>query len=59
MAHYTSQDLRHALDFLKDNVSRLPFDRVLSHHFPLADINEAFAQQDSGRITRSALVPHV
>ena len=58
VAHYTSQDLRHALDFLKDNVSRLPFDRVLSHHFPLHDINEAFAQQDSGRITRSALVPH-
>ncbi len=58
VAHYSSQDLKNALDFVADNVERLPFDRVVSHHFPLSDINEAFAQQDSGHITRSALVPH-
>ena len=58
VAHYTAQDLKNALDFVSENIERLPFDRVLSHHFPLSDINEAFAQQDSGHVTRSALVPH-
>ena len=58
VAHYSSLDLKNALDFVADNLQELPFDRVLSHHFPLTDINEAFAQQDAGHVTRSALVPH-
>jgi len=31
---------------MKRNVKRFPFDRVISHVFPLERISEAFAQAD-------------
>jgi Zn-dependent alcohol dehydrogenase len=31
---------------------------VVSHKFPLEAINEAFAQQDTGHVTRAAIVPN-
>ena len=37
--------------------SKYPYDRIVSHKFPLSAINEAFAAQDKGSITRSSLVP--
>ncbi|OLC17404.1 MAG: hypothetical protein AUH29_02040 [Candidatus Rokubacteria bacterium 13_1_40CM_69_27] len=51
-----------ALDFLVRNRTRWPFDRLLSHKYPLEKINEAFAQsewhaKDTTSITRAALVP--
>jgi len=51
-----------ALDFLVRNRARFPFDRLLSHTYPLEKINEAFAAsewhaKDSTSITRAALVP--
>lgn len=51
-----------ALDFLVRNRTRWPFDRLLSHKYPLEKINEAFAQsewhaKDTTTITRAALVP--
>ncbi|MBI2554831.1 MAG: zinc-binding dehydrogenase [Candidatus Rokubacteria bacterium] len=51
-----------ALDFLIRTRGRLPFDRLLSHKFPLDQINEAFAAaewhgRDTTTITRAALIP--
>jgi threonine dehydrogenase-like Zn-dependent dehydrogenase len=51
-----------ALDFLVRNRARWPFDRLLSHRYPLEQINEAFAdsewhQRETTTITRAALVP--
>jgi len=51
-----------ALDFLVRNRTRFPFDRLISHKYPLEQINKAFAEsewhsKDSTTITRAALVP--
>ncbi len=51
-----------ALDFLIRTRGRLPFDRLLSHKYPLDQINEAFAAsewhgRDTTTITRAALIP--
>jgi threonine dehydrogenase-like Zn-dependent dehydrogenase len=51
-----------ALDFLVRNRTRFPFDRLISHTYPLEKIDEAFAQsewhaRDRINITRAALVP--
>ena len=36
----------------------IPGGRVVSHKFPLEQINEAFIQQDKGHVTRAAIVPN-
>jgi threonine dehydrogenase-like Zn-dependent dehydrogenase len=51
-----------ALDFLVRNRARWPFDRLISHRYPLEKIDEAFAQsewhaRETTSITRAALVP--
>jgi len=51
-----------ALDFLARFRDRLPFDRLISHTFPLEKIDEAFrasewVNRESTSITRAALVP--
>ena len=51
-----------ALDFLVRNRTRWPFDRLISHKYPLENIDEAFAQsewhtRETTSITRAALVP--
>jgi Zn-dependent alcohol dehydrogenase len=53
-----------ALEFLERRRDRYPFDRLVSHTFPLERINEAFREaewynRESGasRITRAALLP--
>jgi threonine dehydrogenase-like Zn-dependent dehydrogenase len=51
-----------ALDFLARNRSRFPFDRLISHKYPLEHIDKAFAEsewhaKDTTTITRAALVP--
>jgi hypothetical protein len=51
-----------ALDFLVRTRDRFPWSRIISHKFPLAQINEAFAasewhNKDTLNITRAALVP--
>ena len=49
------------LDFLVRNRDKLPFHKMVSHKFKLADINEAFAQaewdQRQTPVTRAVLVP--
>jgi threonine dehydrogenase-like Zn-dependent dehydrogenase len=59
---YDAWAIPRALDFLVRNRARWPFDRLLSHKYPLEKINEAFAQsewhaKDTTNITRAALVP--
>lgn len=51
-----------ALDFLSRTRSRFPFERLLSHKFPLEKIDDAFQasewlNRDAASITRAALVP--
>jgi threonine dehydrogenase-like Zn-dependent dehydrogenase len=51
-----------ALDFLVRNRARWPFDRLISHKYPLEKIDQAFADsewhaKETTTITRAALVP--
>jgi L-iditol 2-dehydrogenase len=51
-----------ALDFLVRTKSRWPWDRILSHKYPLEKINDAFAasewhNKETTSITRAALTP--
>jgi Zn-dependent alcohol dehydrogenase len=52
---YDAASLRGAVDFLDRNVGRLPLDHVLVD-YPLEGINEAFADQDAGKVTRASIV---
>jgi D-arabinose 1-dehydrogenase-like Zn-dependent alcohol dehydrogenase len=58
VAHYEAEHLKKALDLMVRTRSRYPYHRVVSHKFPLEQINDAFAQQDKGHITRGAVVPN-
>jgi threonine dehydrogenase-like Zn-dependent dehydrogenase len=58
LSHYEAEHLRGALDLMLRTRGRYPWDQVVSHKFPLERINEAFAQQDQGHITRAAIVPN-
>jgi threonine dehydrogenase-like Zn-dependent dehydrogenase len=55
--HYSRRHLRDALDILRRTQRTYPFERIVSHKFPLEQINEAMAEQATGRVTRSSLVP--
>ena len=62
MLQYDPWAIPRALDFLVRNRARWPFDRLLSHTYPLEKINEAFAEsewhaKETTTITRAALVP--
>ena len=51
-----------ALDFLVRNRARWPFDKLISHTYPLEKINQAFADsewhaKETTTITRAAIVP--
>ena len=58
---YRPELLPTLLDFLVRNQHKLPFHKIISHKFPLADINEAFPQaewnQRQTQVTRAVLVP--
>src|SRR2546428_282867 len=58
LAHYEAEHLRGALDLIRRTRTRYPWDRVVSHKFPLEAINDAFVQQDQGHVTRAAIVPN-
>jgi Zn-dependent alcohol dehydrogenase len=57
VAHYEAEHLKATLDLMIRTRERYPYDRILSHTFPLEEINEAFRQQEDGHITRGAIVP--
>src|SRR5204863_115115 len=50
--------LRAALDLMHRTLTRYPWEKVVSHKFPLEAINDAFVQQDQGHVTRAAIVPN-
>lgn len=56
---YDAWVLPRALDLLVRTRSRYPFDRLVSHRYPLDDINRAFEEADwaarAGAVTRAAL----
>ncbi len=45
-SNYSPWALEQSLSFMKRNLKRFPFDRVISHVFPLERISEAFTQAD-------------
>jgi D-arabinose 1-dehydrogenase-like Zn-dependent alcohol dehydrogenase len=57
MVYYEAEHLQQALDLLRRTRERYPWQRVVSHTFPLERINEAFVEADQGRVTRAAIVP--
>jgi L-iditol 2-dehydrogenase len=54
---YEARHLREALRLLETKRQLYPFQKIISHKFPLEQVNDVFAQQDKGAITRSSLVP--
>lgn len=64
LLQYPPSTMPKALDFLERNLSRYPFHQVISHRFPLEQINEAFRLSEwrggpagEGQVTRSVIVP--
>lgn len=57
MVYYEAEHLQQALELMRRTRDTYPWQRVVSHTFPLEHINEAFAQADAGRVTRAAVVP--
>lgn len=61
--HYNPDTIATALDFLLRARGRYPFERIISHRFPLASIDDAFAACEwSGReadcgVVRGVIVP--
>ena len=54
---YRPESLQQALTLLSTRADRYPFHKILSHHYPLSAINDAFAEQDCGKVHRAALLP--
>ena len=52
---YDAASLASGISFLDRNAQRLPLDEVVVD-YPLEKINEAFADQDAGRVKRASLV---
>lgn len=57
LATYEPWAIPRALDFLRRTRNKYPFDRILSHKFPLTEINTAFQEAEQGRVIRAALIP--
>ncbi len=52
---YSAASLHAAVDFLGRNAGRLPLDQVVVD-YPLDAINDAFEDQNAGRVTRASIV---
>ncbi len=64
MSHYHPRVLPVALDFLVRTRTHYPFEKLLSHRYPLEAVNDAFQQAewsrgetDPTKVVRAALVP--
>ena len=53
---YQAWALRRGLEFLERTRGRYPYDALMSHRFPIEQINEAFANADQGKAVRTALI---
>jgi threonine dehydrogenase-like Zn-dependent dehydrogenase len=54
VAAYDARSLQRALGFLERHVDDLPLEQVVVD-YPLEQINQAFADQDAGKVTRASL----
>ncbi|MGE3317552.1 MAG: zinc-binding dehydrogenase [Planctomycetaceae bacterium] len=54
---YRPDSLRKSLEMLSTRADRYPFQKILSHRYPLSAIDEAFRDQDAGKVQRAALLP--
>ena len=45
------------MEFMARTKDKYPFDKVISHKFKLADVEEAFRQQIAGKVVRAGIVP--
>jgi D-arabinose 1-dehydrogenase-like Zn-dependent alcohol dehydrogenase len=54
---YTPLYLKKALDFLSRAKNRYPFEKILSHSYPLEKINKAFDDALKGKVSRATIVP--
>jgi len=57
MSLYTADALKKALEFLSRAKNRYPFERLISHTFPLKETEKAFEHQDKGLATRTSIIP--
>ena len=57
MMWYRPESLKAALVMLSESATRYPFHRILSHSYPLTEVDQAFADQDTGSVQRAALLP--
>jgi threonine dehydrogenase-like Zn-dependent dehydrogenase len=53
---YQAWALRRGLELLERTHRRYPYHDIMSHRYPLAEINEAFANADQGKAVRTALI---
>jgi threonine dehydrogenase-like Zn-dependent dehydrogenase len=54
---YRPESLRRALELLATRGDQYPFHKLLARRYPLSAVDEAFHDQDSGRVHRAALLP--
>ncbi len=54
---YTPAYLKKALDFLSRAKNSYPFEKILSHSYPLEKINKAFDDALKGKVSRATIVP--
>lgn len=54
---YEPDSLHKALRFLSTQQQRFPLHKILSHKYPLHAINDAFNDQDAGRVHRAGILP--
>ena len=57
IATYEPWAIAKSIQLMQKTKDRFPFGKVLSHKFPLEQINEAFVQADEGKVTRAGIVP--
>lgn len=56
LATYEPWAIPRALDFLKRTQHQYPFSQLLSHKFPLEEINHAFELASQGKVIRASIV---
>jgi len=57
MSLYTADALKKALEFLSQNRDKYPFEKIISHTFPLEELEKAFEHQDRGLAIRTGITP--
>ena len=55
--NYDTRHLQAAIDFLDQTQSKFPFEKMVTHTFPLERINEALKLAQSGQAIRVAVTP--